>query len=262
LPILLRPAPELNASRRIIKFSIPTEKCHRLTFSFIRMQIRVSGLQPSMILSGFGYDGKRLGCWGENFTLKVQTLKGLHLARDSLAGFTAIRVKDNEKWSEWFGTPGDGVDDVELEWETKKNLILHFDVGWLRRLEIIFPIFRLINAENSQQNVRCWYQVAGVQSSSLAQRVSKLTISYQTECMIQRNWSLDGLPVVQDRVRYGAHRCHSLSAENVPIPPGLRLPASNFNRRCQSANSFSKSFHIIHSNEFSTRTGNSIAYTS
>ncbi|KAJ5461002.1 uncharacterized protein N7458_002554 [Penicillium daleae] len=127
LPRVLRPIPELNASRRIIKFCIPTEKCHRLTFSFIRMQIKPSGLQPSMIISGFGYDGKGLGCWGENHILRVQALKGLHLARDSFAGFTAIRVKNNEKWSEWFGTPRDGVDDLELEWETKKNLILHFD---------------------------------------------------------------------------------------------------------------------------------------
>lgn len=61
LPRIMRPPAGLNASRRLIKYCIPTEESYRLTFSFTSMQTQAFSLQPSVFLSRFGCDGKGLG---------------------------------------------------------------------------------------------------------------------------------------------------------------------------------------------------------
>lgn len=111
----------------IVKFRVPAEKCHRLTFSFTNLLPNPS--VSSLVLSGIGWDGKMLGSGAYKFHLTVSSLKGIHLARFNGDRVTAIRVKDGERWSYWYGTPQFGTDDMEHEWENpNKDLIFNFDV--------------------------------------------------------------------------------------------------------------------------------------
>jgi len=108
------------------KFCVPAEKCHRLTFSFANKGI--APCNPAH-LSGVAWDGKSVGSGAYKFHLRVSSLMGIHLVRARWGHVTAIRVKDGERWSPWYGTPSCGTDDMEHEWNNpNKDLIFSFDV--------------------------------------------------------------------------------------------------------------------------------------
>ena len=131
-PSLLGWDSPIPGSANVLKYCIPTERCHRLTFSFSPY---LSFKSRGMKLSGFAYDGKWVGHLvnpNHNSHFDVLAFKGLHLARDYFGNITAIRVKDGERWSSWSGVPACARDDLELEWDScEKDLIFHFDVSVL-----------------------------------------------------------------------------------------------------------------------------------
>ena len=86
---MLKRVPELQRMWGVVRYSIPAEKCHRLTFAF---STKLSD-DLEVTLIGFGYDGKHLGVFGKSYTVKVHDLKGVHLVYGFL-GIIAIRVKD------------------------------------------------------------------------------------------------------------------------------------------------------------------------
>ena len=62
--------------------------------------------------------------------MRINDLKGLVLGRNSVGSITAIKVKNGENWSQWYGEPQSACSDIELEWENQnKMLIFHIDVG-------------------------------------------------------------------------------------------------------------------------------------
>lgn len=81
LPPLLRVSsnPSFGGLLAVVKFCVPAEKCHRLTFSFTNLLLNPS---ISMLgLSGIGWDGKIVGSGVYNFHVIVLSLKGIYLAR-------------------------------------------------------------------------------------------------------------------------------------------------------------------------------------
>ncbi|CAI7597018.1 unnamed protein product [Penicillium manginii] len=127
-PLRVSSNPAFGGLLAVVKFRVPAEKCHRLTFSFTNLLPNPS---VSMLgLSGIGWDGKIVGSGAYNFHVTVSSLKGIHLARAGGGQVTAIRVKDGEQWSSWYGTPRFGTDDMEHEWENpNKDLIFNFDIN-------------------------------------------------------------------------------------------------------------------------------------
>lgn len=141
VPKVLALDTQLHAlSPHFVKYCIPAEKCHRLIFSFNFTPAITPYMQPTMRLSGFGYDGKSIGSLcGHNCYVYVKSLQGLRFARDSTGCFTAFKIKDGEQWTEWKGKPELGVDDLELEWDSpQKDLVFHYRVSLL----YIFNCFR------------------------------------------------------------------------------------------------------------------------
>lgn len=128
-PLLLNSNPELCEMVALARYCVPAEKCHRLTFSFVSMAIGPS-VMPTWGLSGVAWDGKCVGSGAYKDHVRVTSLRGIHLVRAGFGGVTAIRVKDGEEWSSWYGTPWCGREDLKHEWhDPNKDLIFNFDVS-------------------------------------------------------------------------------------------------------------------------------------
>ncbi|CAG8149423.1 unnamed protein product [Penicillium nalgiovense] len=126
LPIFVANDPQLPASPYRRKQCIPAKTCRRLELIF-------SSYVSSPCLSGIAYDGKLLGLKlrsSKSYHVRINDLKGLVLGRNSVGSITAIKVKNGENWSQWYGEPQSACSDIELEWENQnKMLIFHIDVG-------------------------------------------------------------------------------------------------------------------------------------
>lgn len=125
-PKRLSSNPALRLMPAVMKFCIPAEKCHRLTFLFANMEVIPN--VPTH-LSGVAWDGKSVGSGAYKYHVRVSSLKGIHIVRSLFGGVNAMRVKDGEKWSSWYGKPFYGTDDMEHEWDNpNKDLIFNFDM--------------------------------------------------------------------------------------------------------------------------------------
>lgn len=125
-PAFVANDPQLRANPYYKKQCILAKTCRRLEFLF-------SSYASSICLSGIACDGKLLGFKprsSKSYHVRIKDLKGLVLGRNPVGNITAIKVKDGENWSKWYGEPRSACSDIELEWENhNKILIFHIDVG-------------------------------------------------------------------------------------------------------------------------------------
>ncbi|KAJ5302300.1 hypothetical protein N7508_007163 [Penicillium antarcticum] len=126
--------PELYGLTAVIKYSVPAEQCHRLIFSFRTRPVPHPGSWPMLELVMFAYDGKVIGSAGLagrnlSVSLTIQSLRGIHIVQDRAGSITAIRVRDGQRWTAWYGAPKLGSHDSEHEWESpEKNLVINYDI--------------------------------------------------------------------------------------------------------------------------------------
>ena len=113
--------PQLRVPKYMTKFCIPAEKCHKLTLSFSDRMVFFPKAGTIRYLSGFGYDGKYIGWYSSahsGYYLEVKSLRGVHWAKDSSGAIPALKFKDGQEWTEWYGVPASGIDDCEIAWDT------------------------------------------------------------------------------------------------------------------------------------------------
>ena len=153
LPQPLRLNPDLCGLTTITKYCVPAVKCHRLIFSFKSYPDSDPGSRPTLGLVGFIYDGKLVGSGlgRHTFALRVRTLKGIHIVHSRAGGITAVRVRDGQRWSAWFGAPESGTNDSEHEWDNpRKDLIFSYDV---RLLESYFFFLWLTTSDDIRETL-------------------------------------------------------------------------------------------------------------
>ncbi|KAJ5555954.1 hypothetical protein N7513_003596 [Penicillium frequentans] len=131
IPRLLPWDPELRVPENMTKLCISAEDCHKLTLSFADRMVPFPKAGPALYLSGFGYDGKYVGWYStvhSHYHFEVESLRGVHWARDYSGAIPALKVKDGQEWKKWYGAPALGIDDCEITWDTsKKHLVFHCD---------------------------------------------------------------------------------------------------------------------------------------
>jgi hypothetical protein len=156
-PQALTVNPELRGLTDVTKYCVPAEKCHRLMFSFRSYPGSDGGPGPTFGLVGFAYDGKIVGSTlgGLTAVLKVQSLKGIHIAQARAGSITAIRVRDGRSWGAWYGAPESGTTDSEHEWDSpRKDLIFSYDVRVLESY-FLFPWLTIsVEIASSHRNRR------------------------------------------------------------------------------------------------------------
>ncbi|KAJ5292070.1 hypothetical protein N7478_001321 [Penicillium angulare] len=131
-PQILPLDPELPGLIAVRKFRIPAERCHRVQFAFTSNTGTGISFDPAMSLAAFLFDGKLAGSQSpsasKRFALRIRSFRGIRFALAKNDDITAVRIKDGQRWSVWYGTPQYGSNDVEHEWDyDKKDLIFSYD---------------------------------------------------------------------------------------------------------------------------------------